>query len=183
MLSKSIAIRLLMALSALLSLTLSLYPCSVYAGTATGSTKATAKLSSFCTITAQPINFGNVAGPTNNLYSSQSNVSVLCTKNSSYTITLNLGINTQGQTTRNMIGATSGQIVNYMICKTPSMSGTWGVNDQCAQPWFSIGATNYYTVTGTGTGVNQSYPMYGVVQTGYYTPDNYSDTITATINY
>jgi spore coat protein U-like protein len=164
-------------------LSLAAFNSSANAGTATGLTKATATLASFCSMTAQPINFGNVAGPTNNQYSSQSNVSVLCTKNSSYTITLNLGVNTQGQTTRNMIGAKSGQILNYMICRTPSMSGTWGVNDQCAQPWFSIGATNYYTVTGTGTGTSQSYPMYGVVQTGYYTPDNYSDTITATINY
>lgn len=155
------------------------------AGTITASTKATATISSSCQITATNINFGELGGAAQLVWSpSNGNVSVLCSNNASYTIQLNSGVNNGSASSRYMVGQKSGDKILYIICKTASFSGTWGqAGGQCTNgPWYTQGSFNY-PVTGKGTGVIQNYPTYGGVQSGYYTPDTYTDTITATITY
>lgn len=152
------------------------------AGTNTASTKATATLAAQCNISATNINFGNIVGaPGNTVFSAAGNVSVLCNKNASYILRLNAGVNVYNYG-RYLKGAVSGQTMNYAICQTPAFTGSWATGNCATGIWFSDGPYDYY-ISGTGTGAVQSYPMYGAIQTGYYTPDDYSDTIQASITF
>lgn len=156
-----------------------------YAGTTTASAKATATLGSNCSISATGINFGSITqnGSTQGLWApSQGNISVLCTNKTTYKIALNMGVNKTGDS-RYLVGNNSGQAVLYTICQSASFSGTLGNGGSCALTWRTSSSGVDIEKSGTGTGAVQSYPMYGIVNTGYYTPDTYSDTITATLTY
>lgn len=150
----------------------------------TSNTKATAQLVAACNISATNINFGNIAstGGTQTLWSSPGNVQVLCNKNASYNIQLNAGVNMSGSYGRQLKGSVSGDLLHYAICPTQSFSGSWSTGQCTAGAWFTGGPFNY-PINGTGTGTAQNYPTYGAIPAGFYTPDNYFDTITATINF
>ena len=156
----------------------------VQAGTTTATTQAIAKLQGMCTIATTGISFGNIVaqGSSQLVYSpSAGNVQVLCTKNTSYSIQLGAGAH-ETNSGRRLKGVNSGDLIMYAICSTPSFTGSWSTGQCTAGAWFTDGTFNY-PVTSNGTGSLQNFPIYGVIQTGYYTPDNYSDTITATISY
>jgi spore coat protein U-like protein len=156
-----------------------------YAGTTTASSKATATLGSNCSISATGINFGSItqSGSSQQLWApSQGNISVLCTNKTTYKIALNMGSNKTGDS-RYLVGNAAGQSVLYTICQSASFSGTLGNGGSCALTWRTSTSGVDIEKSGTGTGAIQSYPMYGIVNTGYYTPDTYSDTITATLTY
>jgi spore coat protein U-like protein len=154
------------------------------AGALTATTKTSATLQGFCSISTTSIAFGNIAaqGTVQTIYApSQGNVQILCTKGTSYSIQLNAGSN-ETNSGRRLRGASSGDLIIYAICPTASFSGTWATGQCSAGAWFTDGSYNY-PINSTGTGSIQNFPAYGVIQTGYYTPDNYSDSITATVSY
>lgn len=168
----------------LFGLLLALGVSQANAGSITASTKASATLQGVCTISTSGISFGNIAssGTAQTMYAATpGNVQVLCTKGTSYAIQLNAGVN-ETNSGRRLRGATSGDLIMYAICATNSFSGSWATGQCTAGAWFSDGSYNY-PINSTGTGAMQNFPAYGVIQTGYYTPDTYSDTITATISY
>lgn len=71
-------------------------------------------------------------------------------------------------------GATSGDTISYKITAPGNDSKVWN--------------NGSYAYPGVGTGVTQSIPVKATLQTGvqgpaYPTPDNYSDTVTTTINF
>lgn len=154
---------------------------SAGAGTSIANTQATATLVAVCNVSAIDISFGNIAG-NRSIYWSPSNgsISVGCTKNTSYTIRLSAGVNVTNSG-RRLRGATSGDLINYTICQTQTYGPNWS-SGQCNVPWFTYGSWDY-NLTGTGNGQTQIYTMHGVVQSDYYTPDNYSDTVTATVSF
>lgn len=149
----------------------------------TNNIQTTATLASTCQINSTNIDFGNIGGNATLHMSSAGAVNVLCSNKTSYTIRLNSGINNGSATTRYLVGSATGDKVVYAICKTASWSMADLVGGQCSSgPWYTQGG-NDYPVTGVGTGATQSYPSYGFIESGYYSPDTYSDLITATITY
>lgn len=140
--------------------------------------KATATLTGSCQISAQNINFGELT-PQNGetaIWKNLANgtISVLCTRGSSYTISNTLGVNNGGKIIFNLKGQTYGDLIQYGICQTNSFTQL----PQCTLDWY-----NAKVQSGVGTGSNQDYITYGIVKTGYYRPDIYTDTITSTITF
>jgi spore coat protein U-like protein len=69
-----------------------------------------------------------------------------------------------------MVGVVSGDTIQYKITVPGQSSEVWN--------------TGNYTYANTGTGATQTFPMNAVATTtAYPTPDTYTDTVTATINF
>ena len=150
-----------------------------FAGSTTSPVQSTAKLTSTCVLSATSINFGDITqtGATSTNKWATGNIQVLCTKNSSYSINLNGG--TKPGTWRYMTGNSSAATVAYTVCQSQSFNGSFPGGPGCVTPWWQ----RYGQVNGTGTGALQTYNAYGVTPTGFYNPDSYVDTITATVSY
>lgn len=165
---------------AIILTSLGLISQSALAGTTTGNFKPTATLSSSCTISTTDASFGDVTGAPTAFWTTGT-VQTLCSKNVSYSIQLGMGNDADVNNYRQMTGSISGEKIKYAICKTKSnATGTWGGSSAgCNSPWRG----SAYPMNTTGTGSLQTFTFYPLTQTNYYTPDNYSDTITATVIY
>lgn len=165
---------------AIILTSLGLISQSTFAGTTTGNLISTAMLSSACTISTTDASFGDVTGTPTTFWTSGT-VQTLCSKNVSYAIQLGMGNNADVNNYRQMTGSVSGEKIKYTICKTKSnIIATWGSSTAgCNVPWRG----SAYPMNTTGTGALQTFTFYPLTQTNYYTPDNYSDTVTATVIY
>lgn len=151
---------------------------SAKAGTLTASTKATATLASSCSISVSNFTLGNVSASslsdTTTYQVNSGNVAVTCSKGVAYQIFMNNGL--YGTTGRNLKGASKGDTIPYMICRVSTVNGS-----QCSDDYW--GADSAHSLQSTGTGANQNLPAYIMYKKGFYTPDNYSDTMTATLTF
>jgi len=151
--------------------------CSIYglavAATATTTLPVSASVISVCIgLTATSLTFGNYdptsASPT---YGSNS-ISMQCTLNNSYTIALNGGT-TSGGTVALRKMTTGMQTLNYNLYTTSAHTVIWG-----------DGSSGTSTVAGTGTGLTQTYNVYGGIPVRQTSPAGvYSDVITVTVTY
>lgn len=153
---------------------------NAHAGSTTATTQASALLAKTCTINTGNINFGNLAqhGSSPSLVWATGNVQTLCSKNVSYSIVLSYGNNVDSYNYRRLIGASSSTFIQYTLCQSQSAGGVFGTSGGCSVAW-----RPGYPLNSTGTGVSQNFTIYALTQTGYYNPDNYSDTIVATLTY
>jgi spore coat protein U-like protein len=181
------------ALSAalLVSLTsLALLSNTAYAGSTTAGAKATATIGSACTVSAGTLNFGTYNPTVSTNTTATSNISFVCTKNTTVTVNLNDSIvnyNTQSPSVINnsvsyaetngikwaryMSGATHGATLSYNLFQDNAFSKIFGGTN-----WFAD--ISGHAVQVISTGVTQNVPVYGAVAYGQYViPDNYSDTV------
>jgi spore coat protein U-like protein len=125
-----------------------------------------------CTIAATGLTFQTGAsGLLNQDLTTQGSLTVQCTNNDAYKITLSPGASTV-QTARTMVGTAGGATVNYQLYTDSARSLIWG-----------DGTGGTVASTGTGTGNSQTIIIYGKVpaQSPTPRPTTYTDTITATI--
>ena len=136
------------------------------AGTATGTVEVSLNVSSSCSVTAQPLDFGSTTAFTTNLDSSSA-TTVKCTPDAAYTVLINNGLNASG-TQRRLKSTVGSTFVSYDLYT----DGTRGT------AWPSTG------VLGVGSGFDQAMTIYGRVptQTAVAAGD-YKDTLTVTVNY
>lgn len=145
-------------------------------------TKTTATLSSTCYVQTQNISFGTIV-PGQSSSVANGTMTVLCTKNTSYNMTLLFP--EYGHDCTYMAGISHGDRINY---------GTW---------LGSVGGTvlsNANYISEVGTGANQNYTFFSEINPNvsyagcptqtpnpgynpYSTPDNYTDTVTFSIAY
>jgi spore coat protein U-like protein len=152
------------------------------AGNTTASTKATATITGSCQISATNVNFGELSATSGSPASlwATGGVQAQCTKNSSYNVQLSMGNNADANNWRRMTGANSGALIQYTLCQTQGATGVVGsANGGCNVPWRGTS----FPLTSTGTGATQTFPVYGWSSTGFFTPDTYTDSIVATINF
>jgi len=136
--------------------------------TATTTFQVTATIQATCIVSATPMAFGTYTGA---LVNSTSTVTVTCTNTTPYNVGLDKGTNGGSVTTRQMKG-TLGALLNYSLYYDSARTHNWGI---------TIGTD---TVAGTGNGAGQGITVYGQLPAGQYlAPDNYTDTITATVTY
>lgn len=145
---------------------------SARAATSTATFGVSATVQATCNISAASLAFGTYTGA---VVTATSNITVTCTKGTSYNVGLDAGL-TPGATvtTRQMKGATTSNtdLLSYALYSDSAMSSNWG------------NTVNTDTVAGTGNGSPQTLTVYGKIPGGQFiTPDSYSDTITATITY
>ena len=139
-------------------------------GTATWSNMTvSASVPKKCLITGNTLNFGTV----NNLSSaidSSTNLSVICSNTLSYSIGLDNGLNALTPTTRKMKQGSN--TVSYSLYRDAVRTLNWGS---------TIGSD---TLSGTGTGLNVSVPVYGRVPVQTTPPPaTYVDTVVVTVTY
>ncbi len=123
-----------------------------------------------CSVSSTAVNFGT-AGVLQSNVDATGTVSLTCTNAAPYTISLNGGNAGATDPTLRKLASGANQI-------------TYGLYQDAARtlPWGSTAGTN--TQAGTGTGLSQTYTVYGRVppQTTP-APATYSDTVVATITY
>ena len=137
-----------------------------------------------CTITAAAatdVDFGSVVYDSTADKDAQGSVTARCTPLTPYTIALNAGANAgtaNDVTTRRMKHTTAGVITNNYVAYQLYRDGAR------ALVWGSTTGTN--TMAGSGTGLDQAYPVYGRVanpSTNNAAAGSYLDTVVATITY
>jgi len=121
-----------------------------------------------CTISANPLSFGNYNGA---LLNATTTISVNCTNLAPYTVGLNAGTSTGATVTNRMMTGPGGTLLNYSLFSNSTYTTNWG---NSTGSW----------VTGTGTGGAQSLKVYGQIPANQKRiSGTYTDTITATITY
>jgi spore coat protein U-like protein len=148
------------------------------AGTLTASTKATATLASSCSLSVSNFSLGNISASsisdTTTYQVNSGNIAVTCSKGVSYQIFMNNGL--YSTTARDMKGASKGDTIPYTICRVSTVNGS-----QCSDDYW--GEDSAHSLQSVGTGALQNLPAYLMYKKGFYTPDNYSDTMTATLSF
>lgn len=132
--------------------------------------KARATVTNNCFIGTTGLAFGGSNRVLTGAVRAMGAVQVRCTANNPYRIALGGGTVTGNVAARKMRNAATGETIRYFI------SGTLD-----GAPW-GDGTAGTSTVTGTGTGANQTIRMYGLVPAqATPSPGEYKDTVMATL--
>jgi len=123
-----------------------------------------------CSVSASTLNFGST-GILRAALDAASSITVTCTSAAPYTVALDGGLSgATDPTQRKMTQA--GQSVTYGLYQDASRATPWG------------GSVGVNTVAGTGSGLAQSFTVYGRVPAqNTPAPGTYSDTVVLTISY
>lgn len=121
-----------------------------------------------CIVSAQNINFGN-HGVLGSAIDATGAITLTCTANLSYSVSLNGGLSNSPPASRQMVRA--GASIIYGLYRDQNRSNVWG-------------SGTGQLATGTGTGSLQTLTVYGRVP-AQTTPaaGNYADTVVVTVNY
>jgi spore coat protein U-like protein len=130
----------------------------------------TANVVDACTITAGgTLAFGSYTGTA---LPGATSITVTCTNGGTYQIGLNGGTTTGGIDTQRLLAGPNGATLKYNLFTDTTYTTVWGNT-----------SINHWLV-GTGTGTTQTITVNGRVDAGQgLTVGNYSDSITATVNY
>ncbi len=139
---------------------------TVFAASGTASFDVSVQVLASCSISATNMSFASITTGTTSNTDATSTLTVNCSNGTPFTIALGNGTNYSGG--RRMTNGTTN--INYYLYSDSGRSTLWG------------GAT---LVSGTGTGSDQTFNVYGRVPAGQSViyAGNYIDTITATITY
>ncbi len=145
---------------------------AAHAATATNTFQAKITIQADCEVTSPTdLDFGT-SGLLNANIDQTSTFNVKCTSGTSYDIGLNGGTTAGGDTTTRKMTDGSGHTVDYKMYSDSGRSTNWG------------DTVSTDTVNATGTGVDQSYTVYGRVPPQATPPvGNYTDTVTITVTY
>lgn len=145
---------------------------STLTGTATASFTVTATVTPQCTLTTSDINFGDV-GSLSEPITATGSVTVRCTSNAGYTISMDGGNSKSTDPTRRWMGGT-----------TPQTGVSYGLyqNSDYSLPW---GNTPGLTKVDIGSGSDKIFTVYGRTNPSTITPPagSYSDTVVVTVTY
>lgn len=139
---------------------------SAFAASATASFNVSVQVLAACSISASNMNFGGITTGTTNITDATSSLTINCPNGTPYTIALSNGANYSGG--RRMTNGVSN--INYELYSDAGRANLWGSTS---------------TQSGTGSGGDQSFVVYGRIPSGQAVPytGSYSDTIVATITY
>ena len=142
--------------------------------TATGVMNVSAIVNSTCIVGASALTFtaGTSAAIQAGPVDSTGNVTVDCTKGTTYTVALDKGAGI-GATMPIRVMTAAAVPLNYSVFALPARAVVWG-----------DGTASTVTVAGTGTGSAQSLPAYGRIFGGQTIPaGTYTDIINVTVTY
>ncbi|MCZ8182989.1 MAG: spore coat U domain-containing protein [Beijerinckiaceae bacterium] len=142
-----------------------------YAATATGTLNLSITIQASCTVvSATAINFGSMTTIAANV-DQTSTLTVNCSSTTPYNVGLGVG-GGSGATVATRKMTSGSDVVNYTLYRDASRTQVWGE---------TIGTD---TVTGTGTGSNQSLTIYARVPSqAVPPPGTYTDAVTITVTY
>jgi spore coat protein U-like protein len=145
---------------------------SALAATTTTTFVVQATITQDCSISATNMNFGTL-GLLNTTYDATSTITAVCTAGTTYNLGLDGGTVAGSVPGNRLLGNVGGSTIGFGLYSDAARSTVWGN---------TIG-TN--TVSGTGTGQAQPFPVYGRIGTQAVTPvaGTYNTTITVTVTY
>jgi spore coat protein U-like protein len=130
-----------------------------------------------CTVAATNVAFGNYT-PTAGAVTANGTVSVSCTKNSAFTVSLNKGTTAGGAIAQRLMSDGAGDTLQYNLYTTSGFANVWGDG---------TGTSVTQGGTGTGMGTPVVLTVYGDLPdnaTNQGVPPNaYTDTITVSVAY
>lgn len=144
--------------------------------TTTANFNVTAVVQSTCSATAATLAFGNYT-PGAGALTGSSNISVKCSKNTPYTVSLNAGSTTGGTLAQRLMGS-GANTLQYNLYTTAAATTVFG-----------DGTASTGTIPGTGAGVAtaNTVTVFGQLPDSAANqaavPGNYSDTILVTVTY
>ena len=158
-----------MVAAAVLAIALLSVPNAAFAATTTATMNVSATVVNNCTVSANPLSFGQYSGTALNV---STTISVTCNTGDSYSVGLNAGGGSGATVSNRLMTLSSGSATLAYSLLSGSYSGTnWG---NASGSW----------VTGTGNGSAQTLTVYGVVAGGLYpTAGSYADSVTVTLTY
>ncbi len=138
----------------------------LWAASGTSSFDVSIQVLATCSISASNMTFSNITTGTTSNTDATSSLTVNCSNGTPYTIALGNGNNYSGG--RRMTNGTTN--INYYLYSDSGRSTQWN---------------SASTQTGTGSGSDQSFNIYGRIPPGQSAPFTgaYSDTIIATVTY
>ena len=147
-----------------------LAPTGARSATKTAAFNISAQVVSDCTITGSNLDFGQV-GLTSANNDATTTVEVVCTPTTAYTISLDAGTGANSTVATRYMTSGSNQL-QYQLFRDSGRTQVWGE---------TVGTD---TEGGEGTGVSQTYTVYGRLPTqNPAATGNYTSTVTATIAY
>ena len=144
---------------------------NIFAATTTSNFNVTATVSNACqNLSANNISFGTYDPLSGSDSTSTGSISVQCTKDAAYALSLSTG-SSSSYTNRTMSNGTD--TINYNLYNDSGHTTVWG-----------DGTNSTSTVSGTATGGTDSSTVYAKATAGQsVSAGSYSDTITVTITY
>ncbi|MGE0044470.1 MAG: spore coat U domain-containing protein [Hyphomonadaceae bacterium] len=145
---------------------------SALAATDTDGMTVTATVIASCDVVADDLAFGNYDPVSGTPLDAETEIDVTCTNGTDYTISLNQGVGT-GATVAARLMTSGADTLTYALYQDSNHTIVWGQ---------TIGVD---TVAATGSGVAQTYDVYGRVPIHQTAPAGagYTDTITVTVTY
>jgi spore coat protein U-like protein len=146
---------------------------SAFALTASDTVPVTATVIDSCTVNSTALTFGNYNGIVGSALDSVGTVTAVCTMGTAFSVALDAGTGSGAAMTARLLTGPGGATLAYSIFCDAPRTQVWGDGS---------GGTD--VATGTGTGVAQSFTMYGRVpslQTS--TVGSYTDSVTVTLTY
>ena len=142
------------------------------AGTTTGTMPVSALVLNNCTVAATPMAFGSLSSVGSVNIDTASTISLVCTPNATYTVSLDHGANASGSV-RRMKNPVSGEFLPYSISLDAARTQQWG------------NTTGVDTVGGTAALGLVSLNAYGRIPIGAQavSAGAYADTVTVTVNF
>jgi spore coat protein U-like protein len=132
----------------------------------------TASVAADCNIVAAPLTFPNSGLLTQALQATTS-LQVTCVSGAPYTVALDGGTTPGGTVAQRMLASGGGATIGYQLYQDAAYTQVWGDG--------TLGTT---TGAGTGTGIAQTFTVYGRVPPQTSPPVGvYTDTITATVQF
>jgi spore coat protein U-like protein len=136
------------------------------AGQATGTVQVSLNVSSSCSVSTQPLDFGTTDSFTTS-NDAISATTVKCTPLAEYEVLVDYGTNASG--TQRRLKSAAGGFVNYALFTDAGRT----------QPWTPLAGA-----TGTGDGSEKQTPIYGRIPSqDAVAAGDYKDTLTVTVNY
>ncbi len=155
------------------------------AGISTGALEVTATVDPYCRITTTPVNFGNYRPDGNTLFAT-GKLTLTCTKNSTPTVVrLDYGKNANSGTTRKMAGqAVAGQPVETLTYELYKPTADNACPESSVDVWGNDKDTGLSIAGVIVGGDSKEISVCGKLSAGQFvTPDVYTDTVTASVEF
>lgn len=147
-------------------------PLAASAATATTTFAVTATVLNVCTVAATNLAFTSYDPTSATANDGTSTISVTCTLNAPYTVSLSQGTNGTAVTARKMLRTGATDLLAYSLYRDSARTLNWGVT------------AGTDTASGTGSGLLQTLTVYGRMPAAAVVPAGaYADTVTVTVNY
>lgn len=143
------------------------------AATTSTNLSVTATVTPNCSVSSNPVAFGNVDVLAGADFDANGAVTITCTNGTSWSAAADLGTGA-GATFASRKMTSGGNLLNYSLYTDAARTTVWG-----------DGSGGTSTVSNSGTGVAQNFTVYGRVPLGQTTAQTgaYSDTVLVTITY